>query len=1189
MAPKASQAVKTYLAATATDFSRDLIQRVIDNLPNLETQINVGQGVGSKVQDRLSTFTNDEGETWFSFRIPKNPASDEAFFNDFTMPYSLEDHAEAIGSTGWDWKHKQSLWVGFDFDSIVGHAEGVGITDEELIEIRQKCTTLPYVEIRRSTGGTGLHLYVMLDGFSTSNHTEHAAVGSRVLDRISEDVGVDFSKKVDCLGGNLWVWHKRASEANRSFELLSPASRRLTAEDLPDWRDHLDLVRHKSRRVRLAGLPKEEESIFEQLAHSYQHVPLDDTHNAIRDTLAKVEGCTTMWVQGYYLLQTHTVALAQVHKQLGLKGVFETTSPGTSLAEPNCLAGDTGVLTQKGIVPIRDLAGKTVKVLTKGRSWVEVPFRTYGVQPVYDIVLKKNRRVKTIRATGDHRWFGYSAGRTSKRITFDKCDEMLTCQLQAGARLATLKPKYKSIPGVAGIQHGIIWGDGTGGGVRRTSSVSLFGEKRSLTKYFSECPVRKYSNHVEIWNLPKHFKSLPSLEYDRPYLYGWLAGYFATDGCVSKEGRCILVSTDEQSILHARQVCHILGIETSMSSRKSNSGYKPVIAYKLVLCREDLSEEFFLRDKHKKRFLVDKHHRSDYWTVVSVSPAGNEEVYCCTVPETGSFVLEDFIHTGNCFLFPFRNGAWKVFRFGRSTKEHACWDQSTGWTWCWYNRDPNLSAAASVNGGAQTKTGWQFQSLTQAKKTLETLGVEADLRKHAVMKGRAVTMREELVGGERRMVIQVPKLKGDKDFLEGWNSSDSTKHWTAYLSVPAQDDEDVNQGQEHIVRCLETADGGQAGWAVKKKDGEWTRKNNSSVKYVLQSMGLSKGDSEIQMGHAELVPWKLVTIPFTDEYPGNRQWNLGAPQLSVPPAPRPDGGGPSPHPYWDLLLDHLGGDLDQHIDPAVIGFHSGRDYLQGWLSSILQYPYEPLPYLFFYGEQASGKSTFHEAFDLLVTGGVVKAARALTSKNDFNGELAGAVLCVIEEIDLTKDVSTLNRIKEVVTSKKLSIRKMRVDPFMLPNTTHWVHCANSLESVPVFDGDSRITMCYVPTPKKEIPKAVLLEQLKAEAPAILRTLLDFELPPITGRLRIPVIDTGQKKFLMGQNRSDLEKFILEKIEVSSGSVIKFSEFFDAFHQWLPDVDKAMWSRNKTSRKMPVGHATISGSSNVSFVSNARWK
>lgn len=92
--------------------------------------------------------------------MPKK-ADSEPEFHDYNLDWPLDNHAEGIGSTGWDWVDRRSRWVGFDFDSISGHARGVGIDDEALEIVKQKATSLPYIEVRKSTGGKGLHLYVM--------------------------------------------------------------------------------------------------------------------------------------------------------------------------------------------------------------------------------------------------------------------------------------------------------------------------------------------------------------------------------------------------------------------------------------------------------------------------------------------------------------------------------------------------------------------------------------------------------------------------------------------------------------------------------------------------------------------------------------------------------------------------------------------------------------------------------------------------------------------------------------------------------------------------------------------------------------------------------------------------------------------------------------------------------------------
>ena len=116
--------------------------------------------------------------------------------------------------TGWNFKQLQSEWVGYDFDSIVGHEEG--LSDERLEELERKAAQIPWVTLLRSTGGKGIHLYLFFDKpFPTHNHTEHAAIARSLLSVLTVEIGFNFTTSVDTCGSILWCYHRRMAWTGR--------------------------------------------------------------------------------------------------------------------------------------------------------------------------------------------------------------------------------------------------------------------------------------------------------------------------------------------------------------------------------------------------------------------------------------------------------------------------------------------------------------------------------------------------------------------------------------------------------------------------------------------------------------------------------------------------------------------------------------------------------------------------------------------------------------------------------------------------------------------------------------------------------------------------------------------------------------------------------------------------------------
>ena len=322
------------------------------------------------------------------------------------------------------------------------------------------------------------------------------------------------------------------------------------------------------------------------------------------------------------------------------------------------------------------------------------------------------------------------------------------------------------------------------------------------------------------------------------------------------------------------------------------------------------------------------------------------------------------------------------------------------------------------------------------------------------------------------------------------------------------------------------------------------------------------------MGKCAVNPWKIICQPFQDEYPSGRKWNQGAPQLRFTPA-QPSDSAPV-HPHWDLILNHVGSELTPALQKnrwaQRHGVTTGAQYLQLWIASIFQEPYRRNPYLFLHGNENSGKSIFYECIQLLMTKGIVNAGRALTTTNDFNGELIGAVLCYIEEIDLSHHKVALPRIKDWTMAEFISIRQMRRDAYEQANTTHWVQIANHRNYCPIFGGDTRITAIQVPDlmEEQEIPKEKLKNFLREEAPQFLCTLLNLTIPPTESRLRIPVIETESKLDAIELNKSVLEEFVELYCKSAPGERVSLARFCDIFIKWLPDDIKKAWTIQRIS-------------------------
>lgn len=519
----------------------------------------------------------------------------------------------------------------------------------------------------------------------------------------------------------------------------------------------------------------------------------------------------------------------------------------------------------------------------------------------------------------------------------------------------------------------------------------------------------------------------------------------------------------------------------------------------------------------------------------------------------------------NAYCFVLRRGAWSVRRYTPGIQEAPTWKQDgAGWTTCKYNSDPDLETVSRACEGLEDPSGgFEFSTSEEAKKAALLLGVDINIPNWLLT--RRTKLKIHKTG---RLVAEIVRESSDIG-LPGWIAKPRSFHkmFETRFATPNSEPEVVNC--DDSVRHLVTENGEDRGWSIRTEN-SWNHEPLEHVKAYLQSQGYSPKEIPQILGVNVVQCWTIVNRPFEDEFLPNRQWNRGAAQFRVKPTVEIDN---LNYDAWLMILNHCGKGLDEAI--AVNewckenGIINGADYLKCWIAALFQFPNEPLPYLFFYGPQNSGKSSFHEALHLLITdSGYVRADTALISSSGFNGELENAVLAIVEETDLRKNNQAYNRIKDWVTSRLLPIHKKQRQPYNVVNTTHFIQCSNNQLACPVFSGDTRITMCYVGELKTLIPRSEFMPLLQSQASDFLASVLNLEIPKSKDRLRIPYLTTEDKLSAESANRSWLEIFIEEKCFHYPGKAVAFSEFYERFHEWLDPNYIHDWSKIRVARELP---------------------
>lgn len=529
----------------------------------------------------------------------------------------------------------------------------------------------------------------------------------------------------------------------------------------------------------------------------------------------------------------------------------------------------------------------------------------------------------------------------------------------------------------------------------------------------------------------------------------------------------------------------------------------------------------------------------------------------------------------NCFCFPCPKGVWSVIRYGQGTREADIWIHTDGgFTRCYLNQATGFFKICEHYGGAQDPEaeGFSFSDCRKAQEILKALGEDFEVPK--IFDGRPFQLTIMKKNGNK--VAMVVTKERDDPNLDGWVSKPRPNRWVRLTKIQAPKRETITQEflddrVRHVVM-----NGESIGWRILTNEGVWIWSPKTDIKeFCKNAFPVVFSDYELSalVGGCTNNPWTAVNLPFQPEYVGGRMWNFEAPQLMFKPTNKPLG---ELHtPTWDKVFNHLGQSLTEPIGKVKWcrdnGILTGGDFLKCWVASMIRFPYRQTPFLFFYGDQDSGKSTFHEATSLLFSRGSMDGKIALSNTGDFNGELKKSVFVHVEEKDLSKDPQAYQRLKEWTTAIDISIHPKNCEVYSVKNTTHWCQFGNSHNYVPIAEDDTRIIIIYVPPLNREslIGKHKLLDLLREEGPDFISQIQQMDFPILEDRFTLPVIVTKEKSALTYTMSNQLKIFLKSKTEYVAGSTISLGDFFVKFQEWMDSSDRGKWSTQRVTKELPL--------------------
>ena len=375
----------------------------------------------------------------------------------------------------------------------------------------------------------------------------------------------------------------------------------------------------------------------------------------------------------------------------------------------NCFSAETEFITDKGLCRFSDFEhGAAVNVLTTYGGFKSAVVKKYGKQKLYKLVLHKKTHEKIIYTTANHSWRVVAKGGTIKDLT--------TIELLSGMCLPYVKRKFnkdKRYICPMGFIHGLVFGDGYFNKETNSCRLDLCGDSKHLIELFKgfNWNFREGNDRIRIYHLPNFMKKLPDSGVNEEYLLGFLSGWFAADGTISKNGNASISSANIDNLEWFRAVSQRVGIYTSnIRTQREKSpfdGNDNQKLYSLYIIRDCLFPDFFFKKKHIDNFRhyqqMPMYGEKKYnWSVVSIEETDIvDDVWCVEVPDTHEFVLADGVGTNNCTTTQIRGDSLEdIFSAAFRLAKDCAYRQGIG-----VDFTPLRPRNTTINNSAEISTG----------------------------------------------------------------------------------------------------------------------------------------------------------------------------------------------------------------------------------------------------------------------------------------------------------------------------------------------------------------------------------------------------------------------------------------------------------------------------------------------------